>query len=62
MSTIDTRQAIFVLSNVIQIESFYTTRKAIYKKGTPKAFRRCEIVTIILRRLVRVNESSKEYY
>ena len=33
MSTIGTRQAIFVLLNVIQIESFYTTRKAIYKKG-----------------------------
>src|SRR6202040_4407235 len=32
------------------------------KKGTPKEFRHCEIVIIILRRLVRVTESSKEYY
>src|ERR1700720_4086274 len=32
------------------------------KKGTPKVFQHCEIVIIILRRLVRVNESSKEYY
>ena len=32
------------------------------KKGTPKVFRRCEKVRSILRLLVRVTESSKEYY
>src|SRR3984957_337699 len=32
------------------------------KKEMPKVFRRCEIVISILRLLVRVTESSKEYY
>ena len=52
----------------ICIVKYHTGRVLLYysegyiKKGTPKVFRRCEIVIIILRRLVRVNESSKEYY
>src|ERR1700720_3369770 len=52
----------------IRIVKCHTGRVLLYysegykKKGTPKVFRRCEIVIIILRPLVRVNESSKEYY
>ena len=52
----------------IRIVKYHTGRVLLYylegyiKKGTLKVFRRCEIVTIILRQLVRVNESSKEYY
>ena len=52
----------------IRIVKCHTDRVLLYyaesyiKKGTPKVFRRCEIVIIILRRLMRVNESSKEYY
>ena len=59
--------AIYAVCNV-RIVKCHTGRVLLYysegyiKKGTPKVFRRCEIVIIILRRLVRVNESSKEYY
>ena len=52
----------------IRIVTCHTGRVLLYysegyiKKGAPKVFRHCKIVIIILRRLVRVNESSKEYY
>ena len=52
----------------IRIVKCHTDRALLYyvegyiKKGTPKVFRHFEIVKNILRLLVGVNESSKEYY